>query len=69
MFNVRVLQFSHWAIRLGQSNVKKYVGIAKYLSKAKAWYKNFFQYGGVTLTEFIKNNALLLATNMSIVSL
>ena len=47
----------------------KYVGIAKYLTIAKTWYKNFFQYGGVTLAEFIKNNALLLATNMSIVSL
>ena len=69
MFNDRILQYSHWAIRLGQSNGMKYVGIAKYLTIAKTWYKNFFQYGGVTLAEFIKNNALLLATNMSIVSL
>ena len=39
------------------------------LTIANTSYKNCFQYAGVLLTEFIKENALPLATNLSIVSL
>ena len=48
---------------------KKYVGIPNYLAMANTSYKNRFQYAGATLTELINQNALSLATNLSIVLL
>ena len=50
-------------------NVRKYVSIPNCLSTASISYKNCFQYAGVPLTELINDNALFLATNISIASL
>ena len=50
-------------------NVRKYVSIPNCLSTASISYKNCFQYAGVPLTELINENALFLATNISIASL
>ena len=52
-----------------QDHVGKFVGIPICLTIATVSYKNCFQYVGVPLTEFINENELSLATNLSIVSL
>ena len=45
------------------------MGIPNYLTMVSASYKNSLQYAGVPLTELIKENALSLATILSIVPL
>ena len=56
-------------IRSAHENVRKYVGIPNCLTIARTSNKNCFQYAGVPLTELINENALSLATNLSIILL
>ena len=46
---------------------KKYVGTPNWLTLASKFHKNCFQDHGFPLTGLIKENALSLATNLSIV--
>ena len=56
-------------LRPTQDNVRKYVGILNCFALAKTSFKNCFQYLGVSLTELIKENSLLLAISLFIVPL
>ena len=53
--------------RLVDDNLRIYVGITNCLTVASTSYKNCFQYARAPLTQLIKENALLLAANFSIV--
>ena len=55
-------------LRSVHESVRKYLGIPNYLTIASKSYKNF-QYAVFPLTELLKENALSLATNLSIVPL
>ena len=59
--------YSH--LRSAHGNVRKYVSIPNCLTIASLSYKDYFQCAGVHLTELINENALSLATNLSIVLL
>ena len=52
-----------------QDYVKKYVGIPNCFNIARRPSKDFLQYAGVRLTEFLKEHALSLAANLSVVPL
>ena len=56
-------------LRSAHDNVTKYVDIPNCLTIARTSYKNCFQYAGVPLTELIHENALSLATSLSLVPL
>ena len=45
------------------------MGIPNCLAIASTSYKNCFQYAGVSLTELLNENALSLATKLSVVAL
>ena len=70
LFNLLIIYGSSSHIRrLANDNVRIYVGIPNCLTIASTSYKNYFQYGGVPLTEFINENALSITTNHSTVPL
>ena len=52
-----------------QYNVRKYVVIPSSFNIPRTSYENCFQYANIPLTELIKENALSLYTNLSIVSM
>ena len=55
--------------RGAHDNVRMYLGIPNCLTIANTSYKNCFQYAGVPLIEPINENAMSLATNLSIAPL
>ena len=59
--------FSHF--RSAHESGRKYVSIPNFLTIASESYKNCFQYAGVPLTEVINENAISLATKLSMVPL
>ena len=69
LFNLFTIYRSSFHLGSAQSNVRKYVGISNCLNIARTSYKVCFQYCDLTLTDPIKENALLVASNMSIVTL
>ena len=69
LFNLFTIYESSFHLGSAQINVRKYVGISNCLNIARASYKVCFQYCNLTLTDPIKENALLMASNMSVVTL
>ena len=68
-FSLLIIYGSSSHLRSAYGNIRKYVGIPNCLTIASTQNKNYFQYARVPLTELMNENALSLATNLSIVPL